>query len=136
MLGGKEFIPSYNLLIHLVQPSPLLPELLPTLLTNLSAPPPSSPANGPALVLSILTTIFNALPTMSNLRSTVFQAILKIVSTYGLYDILSPQLKHLHRWFSEWNSSDEEIRSILITVANISEEAGDDECVYPSLRKS
>ena len=119
-----------------MQPSSLLPELLPTLLANLSTLPPSSPTNGPALVLSILTTIFNALPTISKLRSTVFQAILKIVSTYGLYDILSPQLKHLRRWFAEWGSSDEEIRSILVTVANISEEAGDDACVYPSFWKS
>lgn len=131
MLYGTcvEFIPSYNLLIHLVRPSPLLPELLPIILNNLSTPPSSSPNNGPALVLSILTTIFNVLLPTSNLRSTVFQNILKIISTHGLYEVLSPQLKNLDRWFAEWSSSDVEIRSILITVANIAEEASDDECV-------
>ena len=128
-----EFIPSYNLLIHLVRPSPLLPELLPTILNNLSTPPSSSPNNGPALVLSILTTIFNVLPPTSNLRSTVFQNILKIISTHGLYEVLSPQLKNLDRWFVEWNSSDGEIRSILVTVANIAEEASDDECICLAL---
>lgn len=136
MLDGTfvEFIPSYNLLIHLVRPSPLLPELLPTILNNLSTPPSSSPNNGPALVLSILTTIFNVLQPTSNLRSTVFQNILKIISTHGLYEVLSPQLKNLDRWFAEWNSSNEEMRSIFVTVANIAEEASDDECVCLALR--
>lgn len=124
-----EFIPSYNLLIHLVRPSTLLPELLPTILNNLSTPPSTSPNNGPALVLSILTTIFNVLPPTSELRCTVFHSILKIVSTYGLYEVLSPQLKNLERWFSEWNTNDEEARKILVTIANIAEDAGDDECV-------
>ncbi|KAF8451509.1 PCI domain-containing protein [Terfezia claveryi] len=129
----KEFIPSYNLLIHLVRPSPLLPELLPIILNNLSTPPSSSPNNGPALVLSILTTIFNVLPPTSNLRSTVLQIILKIISAHGLYEVLSPQLKNLDRWFAEWNSSNEEVRSILVTVADIAEEASDYEQFYNSL---
>lgn len=123
-----EFIPSYNLLIHLVQPNQqLLQELLPTILSNLSTPPSSSPHNGPPLVVSILTTIFNVLPTTSPLRSSVFQTILKVVTVHGLYEVLSPQLKHLQRWLVEWRSSDEEIRTILVNIANIAEEAGDDE---------
>ncbi|RPB26128.1 PCI-domain-containing protein [Terfezia boudieri ATCC MYA-4762] len=129
----KEFIPSYNLLIHLVRPSPLLPELLPIILNNLSTPPPSSPINGPALVLSILTTIFNVLPPTSKLRSTVLQIILKIISAHGLYEVLNPQLKNLDRWFSEWNSTNEEVRSILVAVADIAEEASDYEQFYNSL---
>ncbi|KAF8477258.1 hypothetical protein BDZ91DRAFT_708933 [Kalaharituber pfeilii] len=129
----KEFIPSYNLLIHLVRPSPQLPELLPSILNNLSTPPSTSPINGPSLLLSILTTIFNVLPTNSTLRSSVFQSILKIVAAHGLYDVLSPQLKNLPRWFGEWNTSDEEARTILVNIANIAEEAADDEQFYNSL---
>ncbi|KAI5804189.1 hypothetical protein DFH27DRAFT_513030 [Peziza echinospora] len=129
----KEFIPAYNLLVHVLRLSPDLPELIPVILNNLSAPPTSSPNNGPQLVLSVLTTIFNILPIDSPLRATVFESLLKIISAHGLYEVLVQQLKNLPRWFEEWKSTPDEARAILVTIANIAEDAGDTEQSYSSL---
>ena len=124
-----EFIPAYNLLIHLVRSSTGLPELLPTILQNLSAPPSTSPTNGPALLVHALSTIFNVLPANSPLRYPVFKATLRVVAEYGMYDVLAPQLRNIERWVGEWGSSIAEIRGLYLTIADVAEKAGDAEYV-------
>lgn len=114
-----------------------LPQLLPTILKNLSTPPASSPVNGPALLIHALSTIFNVLPADSSLRYPVFTATLRVVSGYEMYDVLSPQLKNVERWVREWESPASEIRELYLHIAGIAEKAGDDEYVslVPSVRK-
>ncbi|EPS39377.1 hypothetical protein H072_6866 [Dactylellina haptotyla CBS 200.50] len=120
----KEYIPAYNLLIHLIRTSPLLPSLLDTVTANLALPLKNS-SNGPSLSLSILTTIFNVLPPNSSLRSEVFRNIVTIVEENGLFEALKPQLKSLDRWLSEWDAGIEHTREVLVMVANVAEKAGD-----------
>ncbi|PUU76708.1 hypothetical protein B9Z19DRAFT_1087735 [Tuber borchii] len=129
----REFIPAYNLLIHLVRSSTGLPELLPTILQNLSAPPSTSPINGPALSVHALSTIFNVLPANSPLRYPVFKATLRVVAEHGMYDVLAPQLKNIERWVEEWGSSIAEIRDLYLTIADVAEKAGDADQFYSFL---
>jgi len=129
----REFIPAYNLLIHLVRSSTGLPELLPTILQNLSAPPSTSPINGPALSVHALSTIFNVLPANSPLRYPVFKATLRVVAEHGMYDVLAPQLKNIERWVGEWGSSIAEIRDLYLTIADVAEKAGDADQFYSFL---
>ncbi|KAF3916551.1 hypothetical protein ABW20_dc0102371 [Dactylellina cionopaga] len=122
----KEYIPAYNLLVHLIRTSPLLPSLLDTVTANLAIPLKNSTNSAP-LSLSILTTIFNVLPPESSLRSEVFRSIVKIVEDNGLYETLKPQLKSLDRWLQEWDAGIEDTREILVLLANVAEKAGDDQ---------
>ncbi|KAF3940145.1 hypothetical protein ABW19_dt0200922 [Dactylella cylindrospora] len=122
----KEYIPAYNLLVHLIRTSPLLPSLLDTVTANLAVPLKNSP-NSATLSLSILTTIFNVLPPESSLRSEVFRSIVKVVDDNGLYESLKPQLKSLDRWLQEWDAGVEDTREILTLLANVAEKAGDNQ---------
>jgi translation initiation factor 3 subunit M len=122
----KEYIPAYNLLIHLVRSSNDLAALLPTILNNLSTPPSTSPINGPALAIHALSTIFNVLPASNSLRYPVFRKTLEVVSKNGMYDVLASQLKYIERWVQEWGSSVEEIRELYIAIADVAEKAKDD----------
>ncbi|KAJ6259908.1 Eukaryotic translation initiation factor [Drechslerella dactyloides] len=122
----KEYIPAYNLLVHLIRTSPLLPSLLDTVTANLSVPLKNS-TNGAVLSLAILTTIFNVLSPESSLRSEVFRSIVKIVEENNLYETLKPQLKSLDRWLLEWDSGVEDTRDVLVLLANVAEKAGDNQ---------
>lgn len=122
-----EYIPAYNLLIHLIRSSPELPSLLPTILQNLSTPPPTSPHNGPALSIHALSTIFNVLPANSPLRYPVLRTTLGVVAEYGMYETLAPQLKNVEKWIGEWQSSAEETRDLYLMIAGIAEKSKDDE---------
>ena len=124
-----EFIPSYNLLIHLVRSSEHFDKYLDILLKNLSTPPTSSPANGAALSVSVLSTIYNVLPVQSHQRYPVYHATLKVVGAHGLYELLVPQLKHIEKWVGEWGATTEEIRGLYTTIANIALTSEDHEYV-------
>ncbi|KAI5780521.1 hypothetical protein EDC01DRAFT_276897 [Geopyxis carbonaria] len=132
----REFIPAYNLLIHLVRSSPDFHKYLATLLENLSSPPQTSPANGPALAISVLSTLYNVLPVNSHERYPIYRGTLKVVAANGLYDLLSPQLPKVDKWVQEWGSSVEEIRELYITIAGIAEEGNDPEQFYNFLTKA
>ncbi len=69
---------------------------------NLSKPIVSSPINGPGLALNVLTTIFNLLQPENEVRFNVFQAILRLIKTSGLFEVLKPQLNKLDAWIAEW----------------------------------
>lgn len=128
-LGIAEYIPAYNLLIHLIRSSPELPSLLPTILQNLSTPPPTSPHNGPALSIHALSTIFNVLPANSPLRYSVLRATIGVVAEYGMYETLAPQLKNVEKWIGEWQSTAEETRDLYLGIASTAEKSKDDEYV-------
>ncbi|KAA8909171.1 hypothetical protein FN846DRAFT_943113 [Sphaerosporella brunnea] len=132
----REFIPAYNLLVHLARSSPEFPTYLTTILQNLSTPPAASPHNGPALLISVLSTIFNILPTNSPQRYPVYRAILKVIAANGLYETLAPQLKLVEKWLADWNSTVEEARGLYLEIANIAEEADDEAEFYNFLVKA
>ncbi|KAI4167024.1 MAG: hypothetical protein LQ343_007549 [Gyalolechia ehrenbergii] len=126
----KEFIAAYNLLVHLVRQSPNLNIFLPKICQNLSAPVSSSPTNGPGLALSVLTTIFNILPQDNDVRYHVFLAILRVIRSSGSFELLRPQLKNLDDWITQWETDEEDQRKLYLTIAEVAEEASEEEQSY------
>jgi translation initiation factor 3 subunit M len=124
----KEFIAAYNLLIYLVIQSPNVNMFLPRMCDNLLKPITSSPVHGTGLALSTLSTIFNLLPPENDARFNVFQAVLRLVKTSGLYEMLRPQLtEKLDTWLEEWDLDEEDQRKLLCQIADIAEECGEDQ---------
>lgn len=121
---------AYNLLVHLVRQSPNLDKFLPKMCQNLSAPMTSSPINGAGLALSILTTIFNILPPDNETRYHVFLAILRVVRGSSSFENLRPQLKNLDSWIAQWETDEEDQRKLYLSIADVAEEAGEDEQSY------
>ncbi len=122
----KEFTAAYNLLVYLVVQSPSVNMFLPRMCENLSKPITSSPVNGSGLALSVLTTIFNLLQPDNEVRFNVFQAILRLVKTSGLFEMLRPQLTKLDAWLEEWEVDEEDQRKVYSQIADIAEESGED----------
>ena len=123
----KEFTAAYNLLVYLVIQSPSVNMFLPKICDNLQRPITSSPVNGSGLALSVLTTIFNLLTPTNNVRFNVFQAILRVVKSSGLFEMLRPQLKKLDTWVMEWELDEEDQRILFGQVADAAEDAGEEE---------
>ena len=107
---------------------------LPKVCNNLSNPvtSSSSSANGAGMALAMLTTIFNIMRPDNDTRYHVFLAILGVVKRNGLYESLRPQLKNMDRWIAEWESDEEEQRKLFLEVADVAEEAGEEEHVPQS----
>ncbi|KAI4129976.1 MAG: hypothetical protein LQ338_001982 [Usnochroma carphineum] len=126
----KEFIAAYNLLIHLVRQSPNTNIYLPRICQNLSNPITSSPANGPGLALSVLTTIFNILPQDNDVRYHVFLAILRVIRSSSSFELLRPQLKNIDTWIAQWETDEEDQRKLYLTIAEVAEEASEEEQSY------
>ena len=123
----KEFTAAYNLLVYLIIQSPSVNIFLPKVCENLSRPITSSPLNGPGLALSVLTTIFNLLAPDNEVRFNVFQAILRLVKTNGLFETLRSQLKKLDTWVQEWELDEEDQRKLFALVADVADDAGEEE---------
>ncbi|MCJ1339976.1 hypothetical protein MMC09_005269 [Bachmanniomyces sp. S44760] len=126
----KEFIAAYNLLVHLVRQSPNLDRFLPKICQNLSQPITSSPANGPGLALSVLTTIFNILPSDNDTRYHVFLAILRVVRSSSTFENLKSQLQNLDSWIAQWETDEEDQRKLYLGIADVAEESGEVEQAY------
>ena len=129
-LGTVEFIAAYNLLVHLVRQSPNLDKFLPKICQNLSAPIISSPANSSGLALSVLTTIFNILPPDNETRYHVFLAILRVVRSSSSFEALKSQLKNIDSWLALWETDEEDQRKLYLSIAEVAEEAGEEEQAY------
>lgn len=125
------------MLIHLVRQSPALPNVLPRICQNLSKPVTSSPNHGSGLALSVLTTIFNIIPKSSEIRYHVFLAIVRAIknssSISSSFETLTPQLASLDSWFQDWETDEEDQRTLLLTVADLASDAGDTEQSYAYL---
>jgi translation initiation factor 3 subunit M len=125
----KEFTAAYNLLVYLVVQSPNVNMFLPKVCENLSRPITSSPINGPGLALSVLTTLFNLLRPDNEVRFNVFQAILRLVKASGLFEMLRPQLVKLDTWIEQWDIDEEDQRKLFGQIADIAEDASEEELV-------
>ncbi|KAG9229675.1 PCI domain-containing protein [Amylocarpus encephaloides] len=132
----KEFTAAYNLLVYLVMQSPNSNMFLQKMCDNISKPITSAPYNGPGLALNVLTTIFNLIPTDSEARFHIFLAILNLVKVTGSFETLRPQLKKLDQWIDEWESDEEDQRKIFSQLAEIAEDAGEEEASYQFILKS
>ena len=125
----KEFTAAYNLLIYLVLQSPSVNMFLPRICENLSKPITSSPVNGPGLALNAMSTIFNLLQPDNEVRFNVFQAILRLVKTSGLFELLRPQLKKLEHFLADWEIDEEDQRKLFVQIAETADDAGEEEYV-------
>jgi translation initiation factor 3 subunit M len=123
----KEFVSAYNLLVYLVLQSPSVNMFLPRICDNLSKPITSSPLNGAGLALCVLTTVFNLLSPENEVRFNVFQAILRLVKTSGLYEMLRPQLTKLDTWITEWDVDEEDQRKLYCQIAEVADDSGEEE---------
>lgn len=130
----REFTAAYNLLVYLVIQSPNVNMFLPKVCENLSRPITSSPVNGSGLALSVLTTLFNLLEEKNPVRYHVFASILQTVKKSGLFEMLRPELKKLDEWFALWKTDAEDQRDMLVSIADVAEDAGENEYVpfYPA----
>lgn len=131
----KEFTAAYNLLVYLVLQSPNVNKFLPKICENLSKPITSSPSNGPGLALNVLTTIFNLLQPENEVRFNVFQAIVRHIKANGFFELLRPQLEKLDIWIKEWEVNDEDQRKLYAQIADIAEDAGDEDQAYQYILK-
>ncbi|PBP28396.1 pci domain containing protein [Diplocarpon rosae] len=132
----KEFTAAYNLLVYLVVQSPSVNMFLPRMCDHLSKPITTSPVNGSGLALNVLTTIFNLLQPDNEVRFNVFQAILRLVKTSGLYEMLRPQLTKLDAWLAEWEVDEEDQRNLFLQIADIAQEAGEEQQAYQYILKA
>ncbi|KAI9887030.1 MAG: hypothetical protein M1823_001174 [Watsoniomyces obsoletus] len=135
-LVTAKFIQTYNLLIHLIRQSPNVNIFLPRICQSLSNPITTSPVNGPAMALTALTTIFNILQSDNDVRFHVFLAIISVVKSHGLYEVLKPQLKNLDRWIIEWDSDEEEQQKMFLEIAMAADDAGEAEESYHYLLRA
>ncbi|KAL9101617.1 MAG: hypothetical protein Q9163_003136 [Psora crenata] len=131
-----EFIAAYNLLVHLILQTPQTNIFLPRITHNLCSPIHSSPAHGPGLALSILTTIFNILPQDAETRYHVFVAILRVVRSSGSFETLRPQLKNLDLWIQLWETDEEDQRKLFLQIADVAFESGDEDEAYNYLLRA
>lgn len=131
-----EFTATYNLLVHLVRQSPNNDKFLPKICQNLSAPITSSPNNGPGLALSILTTIFNILEPTNDVRYHVFLAILRVVRSSSTFDTLRGQLKNLDLWIAQWETEEEDQRTLYLSIADVAAEANEADASYTYLLRA
>lgn len=122
----KEFTAAYNLLIYLVSQSDNPAMFLPRVCDNLMKPIVSSPVNGQYLALNALTTIFNMLPSNSELRYNVFMTILRYVKVNGLYGDLKSTLPEITAWFREWDTDEEDQRKLFLEIADVASDGGDE----------
>jgi translation initiation factor 3 subunit M len=123
----KEIQAAYNLLVYLVLQSPSVNMFLPRVCENLSKPITSSPNNGTGIALSILGTIFNLLQPDNEVRFNVFQAVLRLVKQSGSFEVLKTQLAQLDNWMKEWDIDEEDKCKMYTNIAEVAEEAGEDE---------
>lgn len=131
-----EFTAAYNLLIHLVRQTSNPSMFLPKITANLCAPIPSSPNNGTALALQLLTTIFNILPPDNDTRYHVFLAILRVVRSSSSFDVLRSQLKQLDSWIVQWETDEEDQRKLYLQIADVATEAGEEGESYSYLLRA
>lgn len=128
---GTEFIPAYNLLVHLVHQSSNPDIFLSRVCTYLSKPVTSSPQFGPTLALTILSTVFNTLSPSDSSRYHVFLAIIAVIRQSGssaAYEALKEQLTtQLPKWLAAWELDEEDTQKLHLAVADAAEAAGDSE---------
>jgi translation initiation factor 3 subunit M len=71
--------------------------------------------------------VFNLLQPDNEVRFNVFQAILRLIKTSGLFEMLRPQLKKLDAWLVEWEVDEEDQRKLYAQIADTAEDAGEEE---------
>jgi len=101
--------------------------------TNLSKPITSSPTNGAGLALSILSTVFNIIPSDNEARLHVLMAILTVIRTSKNFETLKPQLKNLDAWLASWETDEEDQRKLYLAIADVAQDAGESEQSYQHL---
>ena len=121
---------AYNLLVHLVRQSSNPDIFLPRICQNLTSPITSSSSNGAGLALSILTTVFNLLPSDSESRYHVFLTILNVIRGSGSFDVLKSQLKNLDSWIVQWDIDEDDQKKLYLTISDVADEAGESEQAY------
>ncbi|CAN6597402.1 hypothetical protein TRVA0_001S04214 [Trichomonascus vanleenenianus] len=127
----REFEAAYNLVLHILTFSSRLTEILPVVLKNLSENGPQT-ANGPVLVLAVMSNLFNILPASSPLRFTVFQAILKFAAATNNLHLILGQLKNLPVWLNQWGVDEANKQSLYAEIGDLVEKI-DAEASYKHL---
>jgi translation initiation factor 3 subunit M len=109
---------------------------LPRICNFLTAPITSSPANGGALALSVLSTIFNTLLPTNEMRFHILLAIVRVIRSTSNFETLKPQLRLLDQWLETWETDEEENRKLYLAVCDAAADAGEDEQAYSYLLRA
>ncbi|ODV84018.1 hypothetical protein CANARDRAFT_24431 [[Candida] arabinofermentans NRRL YB-2248] len=122
-LSDKAFEPICNLTLHLLDILSTELEIeidssLSTYLINLCQIQSSSLIKSNSII-SILSNIFNFLPSSSHLRIEVLQNILSIISRDNLKKLISPLSKNLNTWLNNSNATEDEFKSIYIQTIEL-----------------
>lgn len=147
-LTRPDFISSHNLLLHLVTQSSDAGEYFRDICKSLTdasksdvtastttAPPVSS--NRLALSLTVLTTIFNIIPSTDRIHLPILGAILEVVSRApNSYENLIPYLSHLDAWFESWNATPENARRLYLKISAIAKDSAEPEASYTYLTRA
>ena len=91
---------------------------------------------GPALALTILTTIFNILPEDSEIRYHIFLEILKLVRQTNNFEALRPQLENLDFWIQLWETDAEDQQSLYLQICDAAAAANDPSESYAYLLRA
>jgi len=59
--------------------------------------------------------------------------IIRLVRANSLFDTLRPQLKSLDSWITQWDLDEEEARQLYSQIADVAEDAGEEEYVRQAL---
>lgn len=63
-------------------------------------------------------------------------AILRVVRNSSSFESLKPQLKSLDSWVQQWESDEEDQRKLYLTIADVAEDAGEEEQAYSYLLRA
>ncbi|KAG4305644.1 hypothetical protein PORY_001200 [Pneumocystis oryctolagi] len=110
----KDYKAACNLFIHLIRESSSIERLLPTVLSNLVIP---NFPNGPLCFLSILSTLFNILPSNSILKYDVFCMILRVANEQKLFDFILSQINDISDWLEDWGVDNHAKRDLFLIIS-------------------
>ncbi|KAL9619804.1 MAG: hypothetical protein Q9160_005640 [Pyrenula sp. 1 TL-2023] len=106
----------------------------------ISEPIKSSPQLGPALQVTILTTLFNTIPQSNQSRYHVFLALLQVIrstSQAAAFEALTSQLvTNIPKWLASWDLDSDDVESLYIAIADVAQASGDAAMSYDYLLKA
>ena len=122
----KELEPIFNLIMHVVMNYSSAPtsadERLKTLVSMLLQFIQSSSSTSialPLIILSIMTNLFNILPTSSPIRFLLFMSLLTIAKSTKNIHLLAKEFNNLPAWLEQWKVSDEDKSKIYSDISEI-----------------
>ncbi|KAG7763997.1 hypothetical protein KL946_003437 [Ogataea haglerorum] len=131
-LSDKVFEPTFNLLLHLIdilrseldvsleqQLSVILPEIQKVAVVPDDVLSKDRSGIRVSSLVSVLSNLFNFVPSQSQLKVQVLKYILSIVSQHSMPNLAGPLAQHLKVWLTDCSASSEDIKIIYMQVIEL-----------------